>query len=156
MWYIFSFFQICLWYISKKPLHIYFLLCWLIDSILTNVKTSYIEIQHFSSYLILVYEEEKNIKKLSQRPKGREGVCQHIFFILLNSLRTKTKKLKKFMLWNGGLVICCPIWKNPAYGRHRISWPIWLIAPHNLVFHLQITVKNGQKRSIMVKNGQLR
>ena len=28
--------------------------------------------------------------------------------------------------------------KNPAYGRNQISRPKWLVAPHNLVFHLYL------------------
>ena len=55
--------------------------------------------------------------------------------------------------------------ENPAYGRHRISRPMWLIALRNLVSHLYLhlsgqlrskTENYGEKRSITVKNGQLR
>ena len=28
--------------------------------------------------------------------------------------------------------------ENPAYGRHQISWPMRLVAPHNLIFYLHL------------------
>ena len=85
----------------------------------------------WSYYMVFYIIKTEDIKYFSsESPRGRRMYLYQIFLWCILIILTKAfRNYPRKYIQQLGIAACTSIWKNPAYGRHWISRPMWIVAP---------------------------